>query len=108
MHIVDSAESTLASREGNAGVVFETGRRARRKPPDHRTFRFYVTDSTDKFKRLATRSSADKSITSSTSISEARTVPHRPSLADCLRKDSFPALSLTSVSYVLARRTPVR
>ena len=24
-------------------------------PAQHRTFRFYVTDSTDKFKRLATR-----------------------------------------------------
>jgi glutamate racemase len=24
-------------------------------PSDHRTFRFYVTDSTDKFKRLASR-----------------------------------------------------
>ncbi len=24
-------------------------------PTEHRTFRFYVTDSTDKFKRLATR-----------------------------------------------------
>ncbi len=27
----------------------------RNSPSQHRTFRFYVTDSTDKFKRLATR-----------------------------------------------------
>jgi glutamate racemase len=48
--IVDSAESTarvvknmLAGADGNVSVN------------DHRTFRFCVTDSTDKFKRLATR-----------------------------------------------------
>jgi glutamate racemase len=28
---------------------------AKMSPAEHRTFRFYVTDSTDKFKRLATR-----------------------------------------------------
>src|SRR5215469_373458 len=48
--IVDSAESTarvvmnmLPDGSGNVAAH------------DHRTFRFYVTDSTDKFKRLATR-----------------------------------------------------
>jgi glutamate racemase len=48
--IVDSAESTaqvvmnmLPDGSGNVAA------------PDHRTFRFCVTDSTDKFKRLATR-----------------------------------------------------
>jgi glutamate racemase len=48
--IVDSAEST-------AGVVVKTlsdGSSSTGKH-DHRTFRFCVTDSTDKFKRLATR-----------------------------------------------------
>jgi glutamate racemase len=28
---------------------------AKVSPAEHRTFRFYATDSTDKFKRLATR-----------------------------------------------------
>lgn len=57
MQIVDSAESTarvvrrmiadptLSPTDGEKGGVLT----------DHRTFRFYVTDSTDKFKRLATR-----------------------------------------------------
>ena len=48
--IVDSAEST-------AGVVMKMlpDGTANVAPREHRTFRFCVTDSTDKFKRLATR-----------------------------------------------------
>jgi glutamate racemase len=58
MEIVDSAESTarvvkkmieadptLSPKDGDKGGA----------PAGHRTFRFYVTDSVDKFKRLATR-----------------------------------------------------
>ena len=58
MEIVDSAESTarvvkkmieanptLSSKSDDKGAA----------PAGHRTFRFYVTDSTEKFKRLATR-----------------------------------------------------
>ena len=54
MHIVDSAESTwrevktlLASTSQSAAETSVSR--------DHRSFRFCVTDSTDKFKRLATR-----------------------------------------------------
>ena len=64
MQIVDSADSTARAvkrmidcpecnpeREGNRRhAVTEAPLR-----PEHRTFHFYVTDSTDKFKRLATR-----------------------------------------------------
>ncbi len=82
MQIVDSAESTarvvkkiieedvICHPEGSEDVICHPERsegasatkRSRRTPMDakvspaeHRTFRFYVTDSTDKFKRLATR-----------------------------------------------------
>ena len=82
MQIVDSAESTarvvkeMVHRQNPAAVLseapsplaaIEQSRRARPElaegtpidarihAADHRTFRFYVTDSTDKFKRLATR-----------------------------------------------------
>jgi glutamate racemase len=61
MQIVDSAESTARvvkrmigcpeCREGNRGAAIAEGSLR----SEHRTFRFYVTDSTDKFKRLATR-----------------------------------------------------
>ena len=82
MQIVDSAESTarvvkkiieedvICHPEGSEDVICHPERsegasatkRSRRTPMDakvspaeHRTFRFYATDSTDKFKRLATR-----------------------------------------------------
>ena len=80
MQIVDSAESTarvvkrmveqdptLSPNAGEKGrapagekygaVGASNGPRAAKPEPraDHRTFRFYVTDSTDKFKRLAAR-----------------------------------------------------
>ena len=70
MQIVDSAESTarvvktiVNEKNGCHPERSETtGERSRRtptvegsSPADHRTFRFYVTDSTDKFKRLAGR-----------------------------------------------------
>jgi glutamate racemase len=77
MHIVDSAESTArvvkrmiassfelraAGSELRAASDGSTASRGAREavvttaaPAEHRTFRFYVTDSTDKFKRLATR-----------------------------------------------------
>ena len=70
MRIVDSAESTARvvkkMMEVNARCHPERGEpdgeRSRRTPMSaesapsaHRTFRFYVTDSVDKFKRLATR-----------------------------------------------------
>lgn len=72
MHIVDSAESTaravkkiICSGSGCHSERSESGaadgrsrRTATAEGPlrsEHRTFRFYVTDSTDKFKRLATR-----------------------------------------------------
>jgi glutamate racemase len=69
MRIVDSAESTARvvkkMIEENLGCHPErseaNGERSRRTPVAegsplaHRTFRFYVTDSVDKFKRLATR-----------------------------------------------------
>lgn len=46
--------------DGHSGQSELTGERSRRTStpgllPDHRTFRFYVTDSTEKFKRLASR-----------------------------------------------------
>jgi glutamate racemase len=72
MQIVDSAESTarvvkkiieedvICHPERSEGAsATERSRRtpiaATMSPAEHRTFRFYVTDSTDKFKRLATR-----------------------------------------------------
>lgn len=70
MQIVDSAESTARAVRGMIGENSmchpersePAGERSRRTPivaessaQAHRTFRFYVTDSTDKFKRLATR-----------------------------------------------------
>lgn len=70
VQIVDSAESTarvvkrmMDEKNGCHPERSEpSGERSRRTatlegslPSDHRTFRFYVTDSTDKFKRLATR-----------------------------------------------------
>lgn len=71
MKIVDSAESTARAvrkllqaskcHPEPSEVALATERRRRTpmsqgvSPFDHRTFRFFVTDSTDKFKRLATR-----------------------------------------------------
>ena len=72
MQIVDSAESTARVVKKMIGEdwachperseVTPTAERSRRtpipatpSPADHRAFRFYVTDSTDKFKRLAAR-----------------------------------------------------
>jgi glutamate racemase len=72
MQIVDSAESTarvvkkiiekdvICHPERSEGAsAAERSRRtpmdAKVSPAEHRTFRFYATDSTDKFKRLATR-----------------------------------------------------
>ena len=70
MQIVDSAESTarVVRRMIEEKSICHPersepdGERSRRTPigaassaQEHRTFRFYVTDSTDKFKRLATR-----------------------------------------------------
>src|SRR5271166_4502673 len=74
MQIVDSAESTARVVKGmihneNSAVILSGARsplaateRNRRTPiaasvppVEHRTFRFYVTDSVDKFKRLAAR-----------------------------------------------------
>jgi glutamate racemase len=72
MQIVDSAESTarvvrkmltngadeshlLSSRVRSEATSRGTPIDAKIPPAEHRTFRFYVTDSTDKFKRLATR-----------------------------------------------------
>jgi hypothetical protein len=69
MTIVDSAESTAAvvrkmvdewesrhpghpNRQGKDGVTAETEVISR---PDHRSFQFFVTDSVEKFKKLATR-----------------------------------------------------
>jgi glutamate racemase len=72
MQIVDSAESTARAvkkmigedsfchpERSEAAVATERSRRVpidlKMLPAEHRTFRFYVTDSVDKFKRLATR-----------------------------------------------------
>jgi glutamate racemase len=69
VEIVDSAESTarvvkrmieedLMCQPGRSEPQGEPSRRTsivEPSSPGHRTFRFYVTDSTDKFKRLATR-----------------------------------------------------
>ena len=68
MQIVDSAESTarvvrkmlsdcdpLSSRARSEATSRGTPIAARISPAEHRTFRFYVTDSVDKFKRLAAR-----------------------------------------------------
>jgi len=50
VRIVDSAESTARVVKTMLGDANDGA-----SVPDHRTFRFCVTDSTDKFKRLATR-----------------------------------------------------
>jgi hypothetical protein len=66
----EGSEDVICHPEGSEDVICHPERsegasatkRSRRTPMDakvspaeHRTFRFYVTDSTDKFKRLATR-----------------------------------------------------
>lgn len=55
MQVVDSAEST--ARAVNAMLELSSKPTTAPSPDvrEHRTFRFYVTDSTDKFKRLATQ-----------------------------------------------------
>ena len=60
LKIVDSAEST--ARVVRQRLLGDTARIETRQssnssasPSDHRTFRFFVTDSVEKFKRLATR-----------------------------------------------------
>jgi len=66
MQIVDSAESTArvvkqmlgeypTPSTGSGQALSATPADKGGAPTEHRTFRFYVTDSTDKFKRLATR-----------------------------------------------------
>ena len=62
MQIVDSAESTAREVQrilahGPPSSLSGTSRETSMttEPSDHRTFRFYVTDSVDKFKRLAIR-----------------------------------------------------
>ena len=62
MQIVDSAESTARvvkqMIEENLNCHPERSQKTpiiEGTPSAHRTFRFYVTDSVDKFKRLATR-----------------------------------------------------
>jgi len=68
VQIVDSAESTarvvsmmlsdsdqLSSRGRSEATSQGTSTARSASPADHRTFRFYVTDSVDKFKRLAAR-----------------------------------------------------
>jgi glutamate racemase len=49
--ILSEARLPLAAAERSRRTPID----AKMPPPEHRTFRFYVTDSTDKFKRLATR-----------------------------------------------------
>jgi len=68
MQIVDSAESTarvvrkmlsdgdlVSSRARSEATSRGTSITTQLSPSEHRTFRFYVTDSVDKFKRLAAR-----------------------------------------------------
>ena len=66
MEIVDSAESTarvvrkMLDQENDAAILSEATSRGTPIPatmsaPEHRSYRFYVTDSVDKFKRLAAR-----------------------------------------------------
>ena len=56
IQIVDSAESTAREVEHLLSQsLAPPGVEASAAPPEHRTFRFYATDSVDKFKRLATR-----------------------------------------------------
>lgn len=61
MQIVDSAESTARAVkkmvEANLPLSAEIGEKSPGAAPvvEHRTFRFYVTDSVEKFKRLANR-----------------------------------------------------
>lgn len=58
MQIVDSAESTarvVKKMIGDGPTLSAKPAEEDGAPADHRTFRFYVTDSTDKFKRLAAR-----------------------------------------------------
>ncbi len=51
----ENGHDTVSSRVRNEVTSRGTAISEWTSPADHRTFRFYVTDSTDKFKRLATR-----------------------------------------------------
>ncbi len=53
--VSSQARSEATSREPALSLSKGTAIAAATFPAEHRTFRFYVTDSTDKFKRLATR-----------------------------------------------------
>lgn len=55
MQIVDSAESTARAVKAMLGSSSKLAVAPDASLREHRTFRFYVTDSTDKFKRLATQ-----------------------------------------------------
>lgn len=55
MQIVDSAESTARQVRAFFAGTNVASASAESKGAEHRTFRFHVTDSVDKFKRLATR-----------------------------------------------------
>jgi|SRR5215813_7253083 len=55
MKIVDSAESTAREVQKVMASLSLTSHGEADSFRDHRSFRFYVTDSVDKFKRLATR-----------------------------------------------------
>ncbi len=55
LQIVDSAESTARAVTEMLGSGERAAHNIEASGPDHRTFQFYVTDSVDKFKRLATR-----------------------------------------------------
>ena len=50
-----SETGDVSSRARSEATSRGTPTAAMTSPPDHRTFRYYVTDSVDKFKRLATR-----------------------------------------------------
>jgi glutamate racemase len=55
MQVVDSAESTARAVRAKLESPAKPATAPSADIREHRTFRFYVTDSTDKFKRLATR-----------------------------------------------------
>ena len=55
LQIVDSAESTALAVKAALAAGHVSASAVGSSTGDHRTFRFFVTDSVDKFKRLATR-----------------------------------------------------
>ncbi len=57
-HQSSEVDGPLSEAPTHAGAPFSSpsvGERVGTKGPNHRSFRFYVTDSVDKFKKLATR-----------------------------------------------------